>query len=370
MRASTTRRAAIAALSAVLTAAVLVSRPEAHKPITSRYTYNADIYPIVRKRCAACHVDRGIAPMSLLAYKDALPWAESIRQELIGESMPPFYADPTGPAVKGPTPMSAAEVDTLVTWATGGTPEGESPLAAAAAPPPPEWSAGPPDATFTPAAPYTVPASAQEETHDFSFETSYSGPRWVAGADLRPGDPSIVRDARLSIGDQVVLAWVPGERAVMAPGDAGFLLAPGDRLVLRVHYRKSWQDERTAKPDRSTLGLYFAREPRIPIRSIAGGSTAAAAVSAIAVRPRLDRPYGSVVVQAVCPRSDPIALLKLLAPRPGWPRRYWLEHPIAIPAGCRVETATTPAALGPDEVVKPSASPLGVAVDVIPGSDR
>ena len=39
--------------------------------------------------------------MSLTTYIDALPWAESIREQLVGERMPPWYVDPTGPAVKG-----------------------------------------------------------------------------------------------------------------------------------------------------------------------------------------------------------------------------------------------------------------------------
>ena len=57
------------------------------------YTYNDDVFPILRDRCASCHVPGGIAPMSLMTYDDAFPWAESIRAELVAAHMPPWNAD-------------------------------------------------------------------------------------------------------------------------------------------------------------------------------------------------------------------------------------------------------------------------------------
>jgi len=73
---------------------------EAHKAVTSKYTYNDDVFPILRDKCGSCHTDGGSAPMSLLTYNEnggAVAWAESIREMLIAEAMPPWYADPTGP---------------------------------------------------------------------------------------------------------------------------------------------------------------------------------------------------------------------------------------------------------------------------------
>ncbi|HWF86033.1 MAG TPA: cytochrome c, partial [Vicinamibacterales bacterium] len=92
---------------------------QAHKPITSKYTYNADVFPIFRDRCGTCHGPGGAAPMSLLNYKEAVPWAESIREELIDEKMPPWYVDPSRPRIKGAKAISPKEIDTIVTWATG-----------------------------------------------------------------------------------------------------------------------------------------------------------------------------------------------------------------------------------------------------------
>ena len=56
-----------------------VERAEMHKPITSKYTYNEDVFPILRERCGRCHVEDGVAPMSLMTYQEAFPWGESVR---------------------------------------------------------------------------------------------------------------------------------------------------------------------------------------------------------------------------------------------------------------------------------------------------
>ena len=40
-----------------------VQRVETHKPIASKYTYNEDIFPLMRDRCGRCHVADGVAPI-------------------------------------------------------------------------------------------------------------------------------------------------------------------------------------------------------------------------------------------------------------------------------------------------------------------
>src|SRR5512144_913098 len=96
------------ALSLLITAggclAVGSASLNAHKAVTSKYTYTEDVFPILRDKCGRCHAEGGAAPMSLLAYKDgsggAVAWAESMREMLVSLAMPPWYADPAGPAVK------------------------------------------------------------------------------------------------------------------------------------------------------------------------------------------------------------------------------------------------------------------------------
>jgi len=40
-------------------------------------TFNRDVLPILQKNCQVCHRPGEIAPMSLLTYEDARPWARA-----------------------------------------------------------------------------------------------------------------------------------------------------------------------------------------------------------------------------------------------------------------------------------------------------
>ena len=112
----------IVAVASVILAGLALAgqRGEAHKAITSKYTFNDDVFPIFKERCARCHVEHGVAPMSLTTFKDAFPWAESIRAELIAGHMPPWNAEEGFGDLKHAHTLTARELDVILTWATGG----------------------------------------------------------------------------------------------------------------------------------------------------------------------------------------------------------------------------------------------------------
>src|SRR5689334_6499224 len=105
---------------------IAIQPTSAHKPITSKYTYNDDVFPILKERCSRCHVQGGVAPMSLMTYEEAFPWGESIRAELVAAHMPPAAADEGFGDIKRGHVVSLTpkEVDILLTWASGGNPRG------------------------------------------------------------------------------------------------------------------------------------------------------------------------------------------------------------------------------------------------------
>lgn len=375
-----------AAVSAVVLALLILASPaiRAHKPITSKYTYNADVFPIFRDRCGRCHVTGGAAPMSLLRYKDAVPWAESIREEIVGEKMPPWYVDPRGAPIKGGHAISSREIDTIITWATGGTPEGDGqPAAREPVVIAREWAAGPPDLVVPMEAEHVVPADVQDEAYEFALATGLASPRFVRLTDLLPGRPDIVRDATIAVENGPVLAaWEPGDRLEPMPAPAAFALPAHARLQVRIHYKKPWQDERKRIADRSSVGLYFAAggDARRAVQTLsldappgAGGPnqpvaltrTLTAAVSIVSIRPRLDRPYDGLSVDAVLPTGARLSMLRLHRPRPEWPRRYSLAAPIDLPPGTRVEITATPAAPDPDEPSPPAAGSLQIVLELI-----
>ncbi len=57
-------------------------------------TFTKDVAPIFYKNCVSCHRPGEIAPMSLLDYQSARPWAKAIREAVATQKMPPWFADP------------------------------------------------------------------------------------------------------------------------------------------------------------------------------------------------------------------------------------------------------------------------------------
>ena len=87
-------------------------------------TFNKEVLPILQNRCQDCHRPGEAAPMSLLDYEHARPWAKSIKQAVLTKKMPPWFADPHYGKFSNDRSLSQAEIDTLVAWVDAGAPEG------------------------------------------------------------------------------------------------------------------------------------------------------------------------------------------------------------------------------------------------------
>ena len=89
-------------------------------------TFSRDIAPIFQRSCQHCHQPTGIAPMSLLSYRDARPWSRSIRDRVERRLMPPWHLDTTVGIqdFKNDISLTRDEIDTVVRWADAGAPEG------------------------------------------------------------------------------------------------------------------------------------------------------------------------------------------------------------------------------------------------------
>jgi hypothetical protein len=241
-----------------LVAVVAIDTASAHKGITSKLTYNTDVYPVLLNRCGRCHVDGGVGPMSLLKYEDAFPWAEALRSELLAAPI----GDPHDFVKAAHRQITARELDIVLDWATGGTPEGDK----AATPAPVtfknDWASGKPDITATLAAPYEIPASALEATGEFVLPVQLVNPRTLGRFDVLPGNPAIVRSANLSLrypdGTSRALGlWFPRQTPVAIAVKPAIRLDPGSAIIARIYYKKTWKYEGEPMTDRSTVGLYL-----------------------------------------------------------------------------------------------------------------
>jgi hypothetical protein len=374
----------VVALTSVFFVMVTGEFTAAHKPVTSKYDYNKDIFPLLRDHCGGCHVPGGPAPMSLVTYSDAVPWAESIRDELSAGRMPPWPVDPMSPAVKGGHPISSRDVDMIVVWASGGTPQGDLAIQLPAVTFNPQWNLGPPDLKIPMEAEHTVPPGKIDETQEFSLPAQVTDAKWIKAAELLPGNASIVRDAVISIENGPVLAlWEPGGDTIAAPAGAAFRLAPGSNIHLEIHYKKHFDQEQNAVSDQSTIGLYFTDPPPSggELRSFAidppktagdrsgsstfGGSLAEAS-RIVALRPMLDRAYESLSIDAITPSGTYVPLLRLHGPRPQWAQRYWLREPVELASGSKITVSITPLSDYSDEPKLSKSFPLQVALDYVP----
>ena len=93
---------------------------------TAGVTFAKDIVPIFQEKCQECHRPGTAAPMSLVTYEEARPWAKSIRQRVITRNMPPWHLDKTVgiQEFQNDRSLSDQEVDTIVRWVDAGAPLG------------------------------------------------------------------------------------------------------------------------------------------------------------------------------------------------------------------------------------------------------
>lgn len=248
-----TRRMLVLPTSAAVLLAALVwtaSPGEAHKAITSKYQFNEHVFPVVRDRCGRCHVDGGVAPMSLMTYDDAAPWAESIRIELLNEETPPWH----------PLQLNARELDLLLVWATGGAPRGKTEHTPPPVPLVNAWGAGAPDLAVPMREPFVLAGAVNEATHDVTLPLAGAAGKTLTAVDLLPGTPAMVRSATLLLktatGTRELAQWLPGQNTAL-PLATPVVLADGASMVARIVYKRTWKYEGQDLKDLSTIGLYY-----------------------------------------------------------------------------------------------------------------
>src|SRR5215510_9436794 len=155
-------------------------------------TFNRDVAPIIYRNCAGCHRPGEVAPMSLLSYKEARPWARSIKEKVQSHDMPPWHADPRYEQFSNDRRLPQKDIDTIVAWVDQGAREGD----ARDLPKKPDfldgWNISRPDVVFYMPQEYAVPASGVVEYKYFTVPTNFTEDRWIQAAEIRPGSRGVV----------------------------------------------------------------------------------------------------------------------------------------------------------------------------------
>ncbi len=364
---------ALLALVIVLTGSLPT---ETHTPIASRWNYNEHLFPIFRDNCGACHRDGGIAPMSLVTYNEAFPWAQSIREEVLGLRMPPWKAEDGFGDFRNGHALSAMEMDMILEWSSGGYPQGPRNMELESVTTPAEWPFGAPDLELEMPEPFTVDTGTSETVRYFVLPTGGDSDRLIAGADVMPGAAAIVRDVAIYVDPSgaartlddadpepgfgepdgadfptsaPVALWSPGRPSVVLE-DTAHPLPAGSDVVVRVHYKKTWITEGQEFTDQSSFGLYFAEGNAAAIESMLLASPAGETgqtitfshaidgdLQVLAILPEIAIEAKDVQVVAVTPDGSRVPMLFLREPDTDWPTRYWFDAPIALPGGTAIE---------------------------------
>jgi len=252
-------------------------------------TFTKDVAPIFQAKCESCHRPDSIAPMSLVTYKDARPWARSIAQRVKGRQMPPWHIDKTVGIqhFKNDRSLSDAQIATIVDWVTAGAPEGNP----SDMPPPVVWNDdskwnfaskyGPPDLVIK-SPDYTMPAVAQDAWWRPVVDTGITEPRWVRAIEIRP---STIKGRKIThhalarlqqtedmpkelftndpdvAGDGLFMEWAVGKPGDEMRSDSGRLMLPGSKIVFEMHYHAVGEQI----TDHVELAIYFypkGQEPK------------------------------------------------------------------------------------------------------------
>src|SRR5439155_24481725 len=91
-------------------------------------TFTRDVAPILQNRCQVCHRPNTFAPMSLVTYEEARPWAKSIKQKVLAREMPPWFIDKNIGVqhFSNDASLTDQEIATIVRWVDSGAPEGNA----------------------------------------------------------------------------------------------------------------------------------------------------------------------------------------------------------------------------------------------------
>src|SRR5262249_26057917 len=141
-------------------------------------TFTKDVAPILYKNCVTCHRPGDIAPMSLLDYKSARPWAKSIREAVVSRRMPPWFADSRFGVFSNDPRLSRHEVETIRAWVDEGSTEGNS----QDLPPKPVltdgWKLGKPDIVIDIGEDFVVPPGNDVYRY-FTVPTNFTEGKWI-----------------------------------------------------------------------------------------------------------------------------------------------------------------------------------------------
>ena len=262
----------------------------AARPASAQVTFAKDVAPIFQRSCQACHRPGSIAPMSLLTYEAARPWAKAIRTQVTKRAMPPWFIDKNVGIqhFEDDRSLNDKDIDTIVKWVDAGAPLGN----AADMPPPRtfndnlyEWTLASqlgrqPDVVVPIPAAFVVKAGTPNWWIDMLSDMGLKEDRWIKAYETKPsleGFP-VVHHATTSMlkpnGEEEGLSeYALGKTGDIHPDGTGRLIPAGTNIRWNMHYSQNPNGKDTT--DRTSIAFWFypqGYQPKHPLVRRAVGS--------------------------------------------------------------------------------------------------
>ena len=245
-------------------------------------TFTKDVLPILQRSCQKCHRPGTSAPMSLLTYQDARPWARSMKTKVSLRQMPPWHIDRSiGEYLEDPS-LSDAEIATIVAWVDKGTAPGNP----ADAPPPLKfapsdvWTYGEPDLIVAMAKGFDIPAQGPDFTPSETVDPKITEDRYVKWVQIIPGafravhhshvyvdypDGTDTTGLGLGMGSNTdtaldLIEYGAGNDADVFPDGTGKFIKAGSLFRFSSHYHPYGEDMHA----RETVGIKFYPKGYVP----------------------------------------------------------------------------------------------------------
>jgi mono/diheme cytochrome c family protein len=242
-------------------------------------TFTKNVAPIFQEHCQTCHHVGTVAPMSLVTYEQARPWAKAIQQRVASREMPPWFIDRNVGVqhFNNDESLTDAEIATIVKWVDGGAQQGNP----ADMPPPRKfaddqsWQIGKPDLIVTLPKDVIVKAHGPDWWPDILVDPGFTEDRYVQAIQIIPtkGYPvihhirtSIVEpdagtrhsgqldgNVALEVGEQGVFLneYAIGKGADVFTEGSGRLIKAGTKINFQFHLHANG----TENPTNVALGL-------------------------------------------------------------------------------------------------------------------
>ncbi|MEE2635851.1 MAG: cytochrome c [Acidobacteriota bacterium] len=277
-------RSAVWGTAGVMTLGIL-GAPAAGWAQSHEVTFARDVAPIFQRACQVCHRPGSIAPMSLLSYADARPWARSIKQKVMTRSMPPWFIDRSVgiQRFKDDQGLTDDEIATIAAWVDAGAPQGDPtdmPAAVTFDTDIYAWTlqdelGREPDLVVPIPEPFTVPANSPNWWVEFVSDTGLTEDRWIKAYETKPsieGFPVVHHATTTMFQDsapeeQAFLSeYALGKTGDVHPDGTGRLIEAGTKLRWNMHYSANPAGEDAT--DRTSIALWLypnGYEPKHPL---------------------------------------------------------------------------------------------------------